>query len=136
MKAEHYIGLPNFVQRSVILRVPVGQAKELTDIYTFIRFICEKKSIRHNDLLGRSRERHLVEARQWVCYFYTHYQTSNKKDLLTLTAIGNTINRDHATVLHSIKAAQSLIDYDTAKRLEFFDLYEKMLIQYNHDSNS
>lgn len=133
MQAYLYVGLPNFVQRSVILRAPVGQAKELTNINTFIRFICEKKEIRLNDFLGKSRLRHLVEARQWVCYFYTEYQRQNKKDLLTLTAIGERINRDHATVLHSIKAAQHLIDYDNVKRLEFFGLYETMLEQYSND---
>lgn len=133
MKAEHFVGLPKFVQRSAILRVPIGQAKELTDINTFIRFICESKSIKHSDLLTKSRLRHLVEARQWIIYFYTEYQRKNNKIPLTLTAIGECLNRDHATVLHSIKAAQSLIDFDTYKRLEFIDLYEKLLKQYNHD---
>jgi len=131
MKAEMYLGLPKFVQQSMVLRVPIGLAKDLKDINTFIRFICENKSISHTALISSSRKRHLVEARQWVMYYYTEYQRETNQPTLTLAAIGDCLKRDHATVLHSIAAIDNMIKTNKYKNAEYRNLYDKIKTEYN-----
>ncbi len=131
MRPELFIGLPKFVQQSVVLRVPLRLAKELTDINTFIRFICEKRAIQHSALISTNRQRHLVEARQWVMYYYTKYQRETKQTCLTLNAIGACLNKDHATVLHSINTIDNLLLTNRSKREEFEGLYHTIKTEYN-----
>jgi len=130
MRAELFVGLPKFVQQSVVLRVPLRLSKELTDINTFIRFICEKRAIQHSALISKCRQRHLAEARQWVMYYYTKYQRDTKQDVLPLYAIGACLNKDHATVIYSIKNVENLLLTDRKKREEFEGLYHTIKTEY------
>lgn len=131
MEAYLYAGLPKFVQTSVVLRLPIGSAKQLTDINTFKRFICEVKSIPHSILIGKSRKRHIVEARQWVMYYYVQHQKDTHQQVLTLSAIGDAFNKDHATVLHSLKAVSNLLATDKFKRDEFEQLFFRIKTEYS-----
>lgn len=55
-------------------------------------------------LFESSRKREIVEARQAV--FYIAYKTNQQ---LTLEAIGEYFNKNHATVIHGIKSAENLM---------------------------
>jgi chromosomal replication initiator protein len=67
------------------------------------------------DLGSKSRDRELVEARQFAMWFrYLHTKDG-------LNKIGNIYNRDHSTVNYACKAINNLIDTDKAfrKKVEF-----------------
>ena len=67
----------------------------------------------------KSRRRNLVEARHIYCLIvrkYTDY---------SLAIIGKEINRDHATVLHSIRRAKEFLQYDQDFKVKFNNLENK-----------
>ena len=61
-----------------------------------------KEYIESEGLNGRSREQFYVFRRNYLCYAL--YRTQE----LTLGEIGNIFNRDHSTVLHSIRKHEEL----------------------------
>jgi len=58
------------------------------------------------DLLSKSRKRELVEYRQISMHILKGYTT------LGASAIGRVFKKDHATVLHSIKTVENLLNTD------------------------
>ena len=56
--------------------------------------ICEHYAVNDDEIMGRSRLGHIVEARRMFCYL------SRKLTPKSLKVIGKKIDRDHATVLH------------------------------------
>ena len=78
---------------------------------------CSKARISVADIKGRSRKREIVTVRHVFCYLATE-QTEK-----TLEAIGNTINRNHATVVHSRLKAEEFIE---TKDKQFMDLLNKI----------
>jgi chromosomal replication initiator protein len=60
------------------------------------------------DIKSRKRHRYIVEIRQIYHYFLKNYTGYN------LTAIGALTNRDHSTVLYSIKMVEDLKETDPA----------------------
>jgi hypothetical protein len=63
-----------------------------------------KEYIESEGLNGRSREQFYVFRRHYLCYAL--YRTQE----LTLSEIGKIFNRDHSTVLHSIRKHEELKD--------------------------
>lgn len=61
-----------------------------------------KEYIESEELNGRSREQFYVFRRHYLCYAL--YRTQE----LTLSEIGRIFNRDHSTVLHSIRKHEEL----------------------------
>jgi hypothetical protein len=61
-----------------------------------------KEYIESEGLNGRSREQFYVFRRHYLCYAL--YRTQE----LTLSEIGKVFNRDHSTVLHSIRKHEEL----------------------------
>jgi chromosomal replication initiation ATPase DnaA len=97
-------------------------------IANFIEFICKEKGIPVDEFLSTRRWRYLVEARQWVCYFYNLHLERTKTAKPPLRYIGEMIGgKDHATVLHSIKTTQALLDTNQAKNDEYNNLYLKYI---------
>jgi len=83
-------------------------------INAVIEFVCERYLISFEDLQSKSRRRDRMEARQ-VC----HWMIKNKVcyNSLSLSAIGSIIGgKDHATVMHSVKAINNLIEIDRTFR--------------------
>ena len=79
-------------------------------INAVIEFVCERSLVCYEDLQSKTRKREIVEARQ-IC----HWMIKNKVcyNRLSLDAIGQMIGgRDHATVLHSVKQVDNLIETD------------------------
>lgn len=62
--------------------------------------VSEATGISISRILGRSRVRPVVEARQLVCHvLYRHG--------MSYPQIGRLINRDHTTVLHAVRAVEA-----------------------------
>lgn len=83
-------------------------------INAVIEFVCERSLVCYEDLQSKTRKREIVEARQ-IC----HWMIKNKVcyNRLSLDAIGQMIGgRDHATVLHSVKTINNLIETDRGFR--------------------
>lgn len=83
-------------------------------INAVIEFVCERYLISFEDLQSKSRKRDRMEARQ-VC----HWMAKNRVcyNNLSLSAIGSIIGgKDHATVMHSVKAINNLIEIDRTFR--------------------
>lgn len=65
--------------------------------------VAKKHELRILDLRSDGRQKHIVAARQEAIWRIKHETT------MSLTAIGRKFNRDHATVLHSIKRHQERV---------------------------
>lgn len=130
MSSQAYIYpiLHHISQTAISRRANYGTNVDRDKLETFIYFICNEKNIPIADFMSKSRKRHLVEARQWCCYYFTEYCRRTRLSKPTLSYIGSQIgDKDHATVLHSISVVQNLLDTNTAKRKEFTKLYNKYL---------
>jgi chromosomal replication initiation ATPase DnaA len=118
--------LHHLSQTAINRKANYGTTVDKDKLETFIHFVCKERNIQVPDFLSSSRKRHLVEARQWVCYYFTEYCHRMKLSKPTLGYIGEQIGgKDHATVLHSIKAIQNIIDTDQKKADEYNSLYLK-----------
>lgn len=84
---------------------------EVNDLQ-LIKVICNVNEVDFEQLTKRFtyRKREFVECRQM--YFYFKKRMSN----LSLEKIGSFFNKDHATVLHSVKSVNNLIDTDANYR--------------------
>jgi chromosomal replication initiation ATPase DnaA len=96
--------------------------------------ICEHYAVNDDEIMGRSRLGHIVEARRMFCYL------SRMLTPKSLKVIGKKIDRDHATVLHqfnnvagyvhiSDNSIISDIDTITSQYLKRLNNYENELEQ-------
>jgi chromosomal replication initiator protein len=130
MTSQAYIYplLHNSSRTGLRIKAIHGESYDRSELSSFITFICNEKEIALSDFLSHRRFRPLVEARQWVCYYYNLHLDRAKKIKPPLRYIGEMIGgKDHATVLHSIKTTQALLDTDQAKNDEYNNLYLKFL---------
>lgn len=67
---------------------------------------CEELKINPNAFSSKSRKRELVDARKIYCKIVRE----NLKG--TSIAIGESINKDHSSVLHLVKSCNELIEID------------------------
>lgn len=88
--------------------------KEKQILNTVLYMVCTYYGLEPDDVKGKSRERHLVIARQVYCHLARKYTRS------TFKQIGSIINRDHATVIHSnnLTKVLSTIEKKTAYDLQ------------------
>src|SRR5210317_18832 len=66
----------------------------------------------------KSRKREVVDARS--VYFSICYHNLN----MTLTSIGKTLGKDHATVLWAVKKADQMYEYDKIYRQKYDDVFK------------
>jgi chromosomal replication initiation ATPase DnaA len=91
--------------------------------------IAEAFNIDHRKLPTRTRERDVVEARQfamWYHYFYEGYSQA---------AAGDLYNRDHATVIHGCKQVETLMQVDKRFQIKAIRAM-KMLNAVNEANNA
>ncbi len=69
-----------------------------------IKHVCEQMFITYDDLKSRTRKREIVECRQ-ICMWIIKNKTR-----LSLHAIGAFFDRDHSTVLFSVKNINQFIE--------------------------
>lgn len=95
-------------------RIPISVFKPLRG-YTFkyiVSVVCDECGIEIKELVGKRRDRNLVEARQIISFILV------SKAKCTLKYVGQELlgGRDHTTVIHSIKSFHSLYKTDEAYR--------------------
>ena len=92
--------------REVVAGV-VGTTQVLT-LEMITELICRQFKVSTADLQSRSRQKRLTYPRQVAMYLCRKYTDES------LANIGRAFNRDHSTVLHSIKTLNSLVVRDTS----------------------
>ncbi len=87
------------------------------DTDKIMAFVSDHYGIATEDILGKSRKREYVLARQVTMYFSHHLAKTN------VNAIGRSMgNRDHSTVVHSIKKMEETLKKDKAFAKEMKEL--------------
>ena len=82
------------------------------DIVAVVKHIvCTERNVSYVEILGKSRKRKVVVARQLFHFF------AKKLTQLSLAAIGYETNNDHATVLNSVKVINNLCETEPMKRV-------------------
>ena len=91
------------------------------DLDAILSIICRASGVAKEDILSKSRKREVVAARQAYCY-YAKQRTNH-----SLLVIGDLVDRDHATVIHSINKIEDLIDTKDKMTLELIDRVNRLL---------
>lgn len=76
------------------------------DIDYIIENVCKYHNMPTWKIYLKTHEREIVEPRQIAMYF------TKRKTNMSLYAIGDEFNKNHATVLHACKKVQNIIDTD------------------------
>lgn len=76
----------------------------------------------------KTRKRNVVDARKIYC------DIANQSQLFTLEEVGELINRNYSTVVHSIKSSENLKDCDTLYMAKYNRVFDKTQ-RINTDSN-
>jgi len=118
-------------QKSILAGYDVRNKEYLSDIEAYIDFICQERNITIKQIRSKRRDRFIVEARQWVCYYYTKFCTENRIGRLTYNKIGEALDKDHATIIYTIRAAQNMHDTDLAYNEDSSRLYAKLIDKAN-----
>ena len=130
---NHYERLIQDLKREILrpkIDVRTNKAK-WTDA---MRVVCQVYQITPDDIYSRIRKQHILYAR------HTFNYVCRKTLGMSLDSIGRIINRDHSTIIHSVRQTQDLIDYDRnfaktyQQTLELLDSYrdEESIIINSH----
>jgi chromosomal replication initiation ATPase DnaA len=82
-------------------------------IRIILNTVCYGYEIKPIAIKGKNRQSNIREARQLVAYFVREYTG------LSFPKVGFVINRDHATVMHSIKVVKSEIEFNKDYRRKY-----------------
>jgi len=85
---------------------------------TVISKICKIWQTDITEIKGKRRQRHLVESRALLSWFYV------RKKQMRLVEAGKKTNRNHASVIHHIKIVDNLLLYDK----EFKEKFNQVII--------
>ena len=80
--------------------------REVKALDAIMTMVCRYYSIDKNVVLSKKRDREIVMARHMFCWMSRRYTRS------TFKLMGEYINRDHATVIHSVRKVEDLMDFD------------------------
>lgn len=94
-----FVGLCDKVQSKIRTKVNPGVRPLL-----IMKAVGDTCGVTVEDIMSRTRLREFVDARQLYCYIM------REKFGLSLSKIGKTINRDHATAIHSVKTHKNKCD--------------------------
>ena len=92
----------------------------------FFEEYCIKVDITLSQLYSKSRKRKLVEKRMVLMY------TLRKSVGMTLHKIGNSLNKNHATVIHAVKTVEDFIKVYPNIQM-YYDIADEALT--NHKEN-
>tara|TARA_B100001027_G_scaffold208839_1_gene174470 strand:- start:256 stop:1665 length:1410 start_codon:yes stop_codon:yes gene_type:complete len=123
-----YNKMPNLAETKVILKDLLNIAENKVTIDLIQTLVCKFFKISKNEMLSSRRSRYLVRPRQTAIYL-TKILTSK-----SLPEIGREFsNRDHTTIIHSVKTIEKLKEKDT----EMVDNINKLKNQilYNNKDN-
>lgn len=104
-------------------RIDITRNKEKWE--DVVRAICQVYSITPDDIYAKNRNQHIVYARHTFNYI------CRTRLRMQLEWIGRIINRDHTTVIHSVRQTQDLIEYDR----QFASTYKQVIELLDSYSN-
>lgn len=111
----NYMAIPGYKNPNQTRRVSI------TDKDAVIKVICEHFEFSFEQILKQDRRRKIVFARNCLVYFLFKYTRMSK------VAIGELLERDHTSVIHSLKALQDLIDTEDEVSNTIVEIRKKLL---------
>jgi len=122
-----YNKVPNLSETRVILKDLLNLSENKVTIDTIQTIVCKFFKISKNEMLSPRRSRYLVRPRQTAIYL-AKILTSK-----SLPEIGRAFsNRDHTTVIHSVKTIEKLRKEDNELNVNIDSLKNKIL--YNQEN--
>ncbi len=122
-----YNKIPNISEVRVILKDLLNLSENKVTIDTIQTIVCKFFKISKNEMLSPRRSRYLVRPRQTAIYL------SKMLTSKSLPEIGRAFsNRDHTTVIHSVKTIEKLRKEDNELNNNIDSLKNKIL--YNQDN--
>ena len=122
-----YNKLPNLSETKVILKDLLNLSENKVTIDVIQTIVCRFFKISKNEMLSARRSRYLVRPRQTAIYL------SKMLTSKSLPEIGRAFsNRDHTTVIHSVKTIDKLIKEDNEIKINVDNLKNKIL--YNKEN--
>ena len=122
-----YNKIPNLSEVRVILKDLLNLSENKVTIDTIQTVVCKFFKISKNEMLSPRRSRYLVRPRQTAIYLAKMLTSKS------LPEIGRAFsNRDHTTVIHSVKTIEKLRKEDNELNINIDSLKNKIL--YNQDN--
>ena len=123
-----YDKMPNLAEIKIVLKDLLNLTENKVTIDLIQTLVCKFFKISKNEMLSSRRSRYLVRPRQTAIYL-TKILTSK-----SLPEIGREFsNRDHTTIIHSVKTIEKLKDKDPEMVENINKLKNQIL--YNHKEN-
>jgi chromosomal replication initiator protein len=122
-----YNKVPNISEVRVILKDLLNLSENKVTIDTIQTIVCKFFKISKNEMLSPRRSRYLVRPRQTAIYLAKMLTSKS------LPEIGRAFsNRDHTTVIHSVKTIEKLRKEDNELNINIDSLKNKIL--YNQEN--
>ena len=123
-----YNKLPTLVETKTILKDLLNLSENNVTIDSIQTMVCQFFKISKNEMLSARRSRYLVRPRQTAIYL-AKLLTSK-----SLPEIGRSFsNRDHTTVIHSVKTIERLRQEDKEMNLNIDNLKNKILYKKENE---
>tara|TARA_B100001758_G_C18360790_1_gene585597 strand:- start:37 stop:1455 length:1419 start_codon:yes stop_codon:yes gene_type:complete len=123
-----YNKTPNISEVKVILKDLLNYSENKVTVETIQSSTCKYFKISKNEMLSSRRSRYLVRPRQ-VAIYLTKILTSK-----SLPEIGREFaNRDHTTVIHSVKTIEKLKERDTDISLSIDNIKNQVLYKQHNE---
>ena len=122
-----YNKAPNLSEVKIVLKDLLNLTENKVDIDTIQTIVCKFYKISKNEMLSPRRSRYLVRPRQTAIYLAKMLTSKS------LPEIGRSFsNRDHTTVIHSVKTIDRLRKEDSELNINIDSLKNKIL--YNKEN--
>jgi chromosomal replication initiation ATPase DnaA len=100
---------------------PITKMNKNKELIEILQKVCDVTGIMPHDIFTPTRKREVVIARQLFCYVtMTHYH-------FTWVAVGKFLNRDHSTIIHSVKTYSDYIQMKYKQESNFYEETKKAL---------
>ncbi len=122
-----YNKVPNLSEVKIVLKDLLNLTENKVDIDSIQTIVCKFYKISKNEMLSPRRSRYLVRPRQTAIYLAKMLTSKS------LPEIGRSFsNRDHTTVIHSVKTIERLRKEDSELNINIDSLKNKIL--YNKEN--
>ena len=122
-----YNKVPSLSEVKIVLKDLLNLTEKKVDIDTIQTTVCKFYKISKNEMLSPRRSRYLVRPRQTAIYLAKMLTSKS------LPEIGRSFsNRDHTTVIHSVKTIERLRKEDSELNINIDSLKNKIL--YNKEN--
>ena len=123
-----YNKVPNLSETKIILKDLLNLPENNVTIDLIQTEVCKFFKISKNEMLSSRRSRYLVRPRQTAIYL------SKSLTSKSLPEIGRAFsNRDHTTVIHSVKTIEKLRKEDNDLSLNIDNIKNKILYNKNNE---